>query len=146
MPFQARGGSRSSSSGRQSGPDLDLEQGRHAGKKVRRFFRVQHWKRPATPIDRGQDQDGTGIWEKGPGSSRRKKSPVFFQFRVFFRMTRKQGGARTQGVAGREDHRGARGGHFRLPEENGARVLAGNALLTLTLTLTLTRGRGREEG
>ena len=96
------------------------------------FFRVQHWKRPATPIEAGRDQVGTGIMEKGPGSSRRKKSPVFFQFRVFFRMTREQGGARTQGVAGREDHRGARGGHFRLPEENGARVLAGNALLTPT--------------
>ena len=38
MPLQARGGSWSSSSGPESNPDPDPEQGRHAGKKVRLFF------------------------------------------------------------------------------------------------------------
>ena len=108
MPLQARGGSRSLSSGPESDPDPDPEQGRHAGKKVRLFFEPSSGSTQKRPVEAVREQDSTGIWERGPGSSRGKKSPMFFQFHAFCQMTREQEGAPIEGVVWREDHSGAR--------------------------------------
>ena len=121
--------------------------GRHAGKKVRCFYRSSAGSTKQRPSRRAWTKKTPGSGEKEPVSSRQVKNRVFLPIQPFLTNDAPAGrsldprGGRGEGTSG-----GLAGGHqcwrsgrkcpSRLAEEVGARVATRN------LTLTLNRSRG----